>query len=511
MEEKWYKNKETMFCVSLAFLFMLVSVLLMLHHEPWRDETRPWMYARDSLLLGYILTQEIDGTTYPMDITYIYPSLLFHLGLPYVSYSVMNILVMLFSIILFLRYAPFSRLQKGLFVFGYYIFYEYNIIARSWAFTILFLFCIAVMYKDRFKNPFLYNSLLFLLALTHPLVSLIATILAAFYYIELFFPKINFRGIIGTIQPFTKRHFFCLILLMLGFAYIFYPAFNPQNVAEPFRVWNTTMSIYHLGTIPTTVVDAFLPVPKLQVEFWQTRGISRALYGLPIFLATMLFFINKRTPLVLYLAMSCSLFAFFFLRMPAAFRHAGLIFIIFFFTLWIAQEYKENERWKVRVNPRILNLILLVLLSIQIIAAGIASYYEWQYDFSSAQRAGSFLKENGLLNNKTFIASYPSVEMASILVYTPEYPKFYFIEYGEFRSFMVSDEKHPSYNVLQYSLTQLTEIIETETKNKGYETVLLILDRRIEASEEGSEAYELIVGFEESIITDHIFIYKKIK
>lgn len=504
-------DKEKLFYWSLSFLFLIVSVLFMLHHEPWRDETRPWIYARDYPMLDYVITREIYGATYPIEMTHIYPSIFFNLGLPYISYSITNILVMLVSVILFLKYAPLSKIQKLLFIFGYYIFYEYNIIARSWAFSILFFFCIAVLYKDRFKKPVLYNLLLFLLALTHIYVFILATILAALYYFELFFPnvKINARDM-NLSQGFTRRHSICLVLLILGFSYIFYPNLNPQNVPEQFTEWNTEMSIEHLGTIPTAVVDAFLPIPKLQVEFWQTRGISRALYGIPIFLATLLFFVNKTKPLLLYIALCSSLFALFFFRAIAAFRHAGLLVIIFVFCLWIAKECRENERWKVSVHPKILNMILIVLLSIQVIAAGIALYYDWQYDFSSAERAASFLKENGFLSSRTFIASYPSVEMASILVRTPEYPKFYFIEYGEFRSFMVTDKKTYAFNALPHPLTELTETIEMETENKGYETILLILDRKIEASEEGSKKYELLVGFEESIVTDHIFIYKKI-
>ena len=512
MEEKWYKNKEIVFCVLLASLFFLLSFLLMLHHEPWRDETRPWIYARgDYPMLDYIMTREFYGATHPMDITGIYPSLLYHLGLSYISYSITNILVMLASVILFLRYAPVSKFQKALFVFGYYIFYEYNIIARSWSFSILFLFCIAVMYKDRFKKPIMYNMLLFLLALTHIYVFILAAILAALYYFELFFPKVGINAHSTMDTPsFTKKQILCLSLLIIGFSYIFYPNLNPKNVPEQFTEWNTEISIKHLGTIPTAVIDAYLPIPKLQIEFWQTRGFSRALYGIPIFLATMLFFVNRIKPFLLYVALCSSLFALFFFRAIAAFRHAGLLFIIFFFCLWIAKEYKENERWKITVSPKVLSSILIFLLLIQVIAAGIAFYYDWNYEFSSAERAASFLKENGFLNNTTFIASYPSVEMVSILLRTPEYPKFYFMEYGEFRSFMVTDKKTYAFNDLPHPLTEFTEIIEKETSNKGYLIVLLILDRKIDASEEGAAQYELLAAFEESIITDKIFIYKKV-
>ena len=504
MEVKCYHNKQNIFYLCLILLFIFSSVLLMQRHEPWRDETRPWIYARDYPMLDYILTRQFYGSSYPLEMTHIVPSLLFNLGLPFASYALTNVLVMFFALTLLVFYAPFSKLQKFLFIFSYYLFYEYNIIARSWSYGILFFFCLAVLYKNRFKRPILYNLFLFLFALSHIYTFIFAAILAAVYYYELFQNVFREKK-----ESFTKTHGICLLLLFSGFFYIFYPTINPQNVPAEFSAWNTEISIHHLGAVPTAVIDAYLPVPKLQINFWQSRGISRALYGLPLFLLTMLFFIRKPTLLLLYLALCSSLFAVLFVRTICAFRHHGLLFIIFIYCLWVAKEYQEsNFTIKWHVNTKVLNAILVVLLSIQVIAAGIASYYDWTYDFSSAERAASFLKKGGYLTDQSFIASYPSVEMSSILVRTPEYPKFYYLEYGEFRSFMVTSEETYRFNDRPHPLTEISETIKQATENKGYTTILLILDRPIESNEEGAEQYKLLAGFEENAINTPIMIYE---
>ena len=499
-------KKKTIFNFCVVGVFIVLSLLIIVRHEPWRDETRPWIYARDYPMLSYIVTREIYGASYPVEMTHIVPSLLLNLGLPFSSFSITNFLIMLFSILLFLIYSPFSKIQKGLFVFGYYVFYEYNVIARSWSYAVLFLFCLAVFYKDRFRKPFVYTGFLFLFALTHVYTFILAVVLTAFYCVDLLKGKVSAK----SSQSFKKSHVCYLILLFIGFLYIFYPNLHPQNVPPQYTQWDTELSVYHIGTIPTAVIDAFLPIPRLQINFWQSRGISRALYGFPIFLITVLFFIRKIKPFFLYITLCSSLFALFFFRGSGAFRHHGLLFIIFIFSLWISSYYRENKLIPWRINKKVLNGIFLIILSIQVIAGSISYYYDWKYDFSSANRATSFLKENNFLTDKTFIISFPSVEMASILVNTPEYPKFYFLEYGELRSFMVTDLNTSIFNSKEHPLNEITQVIEKEITDTDYESVLLILNREIKLSENTSKQYVLLTSFENNIINDPIFIYKKI-
>lgn len=143
----------------VIIVYIILSLFLLLSHEPWRDEAQAWLIVRDSpnissmiRLMGY------EGTP---ALWYFILFPLVKLGLPYFSMAILHFLIALSVVIIFISRAPLPKSQKFLFIFGYYIFYEYSIIARSYVLSVLFLFLIANLHRDRFKKPFLYSLLIF--------------------------------------------------------------------------------------------------------------------------------------------------------------------------------------------------------------------------------------------------------------------------------------------------------------------------------------------------------------
>ena len=76
------------------------------------------------------------------------------MGFPYESIKFVHITITFATAILIVYKAPFSRLTKLLFLFSYYMSWEYAIIARSYIVTLFLLFSIATVYKNRFTQPF---------------------------------------------------------------------------------------------------------------------------------------------------------------------------------------------------------------------------------------------------------------------------------------------------------------------------------------------------------------------
>src|SRR4030042_2768558 len=85
------------------------------------------------------------------------------IGLPYISEFILHLIIAVAAVTVFILYAPFSRITKLLFIFSYYMAYEYSIIARSYGLSILLLFLIAALYSQRFEFPLWYAFLIFLL------------------------------------------------------------------------------------------------------------------------------------------------------------------------------------------------------------------------------------------------------------------------------------------------------------------------------------------------------------
>ena len=58
------------------------------------------------------------------------------------------------SVTIFCLYSPFNYQQKFLFSFGFFPFYEYLVISRNYAFSMLFLFAACTVYSSRKKLMF---------------------------------------------------------------------------------------------------------------------------------------------------------------------------------------------------------------------------------------------------------------------------------------------------------------------------------------------------------------------
>lgn len=494
----------------IILVFIVLSLLLLLNHEPWRDEAQSWLLTRDSPDIASLLHLTSYGAAMPVWHLIVFPFA--KSGLPYFSISVVHFLLILAAIVVFIKYAPLLKYQKILFIFGYYPLYEYNTIARKYVLVVLFLFLIAALYKDRFRKPILYSILILLLANTSVHSLVIAITLSGVYIFELKSQR-NYS--------FTKKHIASLLIIILGFSVAIYQLWPPPDLNPMTARWNLDLTTRHIAKIPNAVVGAFLPIPQLKVDFWNTKLAYdfvkyRPVWGLPLFLLSLGFFIRKPKPMFIYLLSSVGIFSIIFLKYSGYLRHHGLIFIIFIFSLWVANEYEERSLIKSRVINRLFNknnltYLLSILLFLQITASSVAFYYEMNYDFSSGKKTAAFLKKNGFINNDTFIATYWSPRLLAILPYIPKpYSKFYSIGLEDYRSYVIWNKEY--YSSKDLSIDEVVDRVDNAIQNKGYSRVLLILDKKIEDKKEESESkkeftekYNLIAHFDKTIVDDESF------
>ena len=127
--------------------FAVLNLIGILRHEMWRDEVHAWMLARESSSLVELF-QNLRYEGHPS---------LWHLCLYGLSQLTSNPLIMKIfhweigvAIALLIHcYAPFRRTQKILLSLGYFIFYEYSVISRSYSFSVLFLFLFCALYASQ--------------------------------------------------------------------------------------------------------------------------------------------------------------------------------------------------------------------------------------------------------------------------------------------------------------------------------------------------------------------------
>ena len=142
-------NKSRIFSFWATFFYALLTSIVAIYHEPWRDEAQAWLIARDLDIISLFKQMRYEGTPALWHLI-LFPFA--KLNFPYCTITIIHLVIAISMVYLFVSYAPFSRITKLLFIFSYYIAYEYAIIARNYNIAILLLFLIAIFYKERFEH-----------------------------------------------------------------------------------------------------------------------------------------------------------------------------------------------------------------------------------------------------------------------------------------------------------------------------------------------------------------------
>src|SRR4030042_6089558 len=118
------KNASFGFAVFLILLYSAIQVLLLIHHEPWEDEARTWLIVRDLDIVSIFNQMAYEGSP---ALWYMLLVPFAKIGLPYISEFILHLMIAIAAVTVFILYAPFSKITKILFIFSYYMAYEYSI------------------------------------------------------------------------------------------------------------------------------------------------------------------------------------------------------------------------------------------------------------------------------------------------------------------------------------------------------------------------------------------------
>jgi hypothetical protein len=168
----------------LIFLVWLLTVgFLALHHAMWRDEVRSLTIA----LAGNDLIEmfkRLHGEGHPAVWYLLLRSAHTVVGrvevLPVVAF-----LVALAIVGLLLFRSPFPRVLTAGLVFSKVLWFEYSVMARNYGISVLILFLIAEAYPKRRDSGLVVGALLFLLANTNVIGTLMAGAFLLFWFVDL--------------------------------------------------------------------------------------------------------------------------------------------------------------------------------------------------------------------------------------------------------------------------------------------------------------------------------------
>lgn len=189
-------NKQKIFnkknvCWFIFILYSILNLILMLRHEPWRDEIHAWLMAKELSIPELIVESRFDG--HPI---------LWHLllmpfakfGFPIITLNIIGYVIVLISVWLFLFKTDLPLPFKAIVSFTIPFTYTFSAISRNYSLIILLFMLITTLYNKRNEKPILYSILIALLVHTHSLAwGLVAglTITFHFYEIILYFKHKN--------------------------------------------------------------------------------------------------------------------------------------------------------------------------------------------------------------------------------------------------------------------------------------------------------------------------------
>lgn len=499
---------DTYYAICVTTAFILVGGFCAFHHEMWRDEIQAWLLARDSTsVIELFANMKYEG----------HPAL-WHLCLMPLSritaspiiMQVFHLLIAAATVFLFIQYAPFNKIQKFLFSFGYFALYEYAIVARNYAIGVLLITIFCVLYRDRYKRFVWIGIVLILLAHTsvHALIVTIAIGIALICeYLYFYCCRENKTSENG-------QH------IWIGFALIGIGILTAVLQLNPptdtgFAVgWHFKIEGQRINNITKIITQAMFPLPRPAMGFWGSHQLnSYAIFQfirLPlcylIVLWCILRCIKRPTALLIYLIATVGLLAFFYVKYGGSIRHHGFLFFTFVLTSWIYHDCPElNLKFNALsiIAQRCFSVVFTCILIFHYLGGITAITMDYKYIFSNGKRTAEYIKEQGLQD--VFMVGDTDFAVSPVVGYL-EKKEIYYPKGSRFGSFIRWD-KARTHGVSNPKIVEAANLLRTQTD----QDVLIIMNRTLQ--EELIEQYqlELLKSFTGSTIGDegfHIYIIK---
>ena len=211
MKNKFFNTKTLKFIIFI--IFIIFNIFLITIHEPWRDEARAWIMAKNLNIKELYIVSKFDG--HPI---------LWHLilmpfakfGFPYITIQIINLVMCLAAAYIFYFKLKLNDIIKTIILFSAPFIYVYTTIARNYCLILLFVILIAYIYEKRHIYPIKYIVLLTLLLNCPTMCWGLSIILFIFFTYEFFNKKIHSEEKI-KLKDFIPFIFYILTLIIVIF------------------------------------------------------------------------------------------------------------------------------------------------------------------------------------------------------------------------------------------------------------------------------------------------------
>jgi hypothetical protein len=422
-------KKGTTYIYLLAAIYFAVGLIGICHHELWLDEAHHWLLARDSNSV-FELIQNTRMEGHPLLWSFIlYGISRFTTDPFWMQFA--HLLVSVSVVFLFLKKAPFDWAFKILFIFGYFMVFEYNLISRNYILGIFFLFLACTFFQNRGQKFSLVCLCLALATNSHLLFGIPALAL----FLALLAEQIQNRQLL-------KRPYFAGYLIFgLGLLSVYVQIHSTDS--------NWLLDPINKLSFQERMVGGFgsffkglITIPDFRtMHFWNSnlivnlgRPIAGLLALLIYLLPLLLFFKNRKTLFFVYTALIGTQI-FFFITQRSATRFDGITYIIIIMALWIERYFSSDEyklkdymlSWKLTIFQK---PIVYCILAIQFFSGVYAYGMDFKYPFTASKATADFIREKKINHGEIVTASCDGTALSPYLE-----EKVFFLCDGSYQSY----------------------------------------------------------------------------
>ncbi|MBE9115467.1 hypothetical protein IQ249_06095 [Lusitaniella coriacea LEGE 07157] len=471
--QTFFKDDRAFVRVSICLFFGL-GLIGILNHAMWRDELTIWLIVRDSESWKDFL-EVIRYEPHPA-LWYFCVAVLFRLSQNPAIMQLFHLGIGTIGAYLFLRYSPFSKVHKILFIFGYLPFYEYLIISRNYSLGILFAFWFCTLYETRRRSYLGLSILLFLISNANAYSLFIAVALGATLILEYIFRnEFDYRTRASFLDRLTSLTIFILGAFS-SIAFLIPPGDNLEHGGLS-SGWTFVFSLRHFFTALARLWNSYIVVIVAGDSKYYSVVICGVL-SLVIIAFVSGFLIKKHLALFFYLFATTEILLFTYTKFLGAQRHFGHLYIVFIIALWLANYYPTSNRLASSIaRSRVLSnwmefasfhkkTFITIILLLQLIAGIIAFNRDLVIPYSASKATASYIKANNL--DRLFIVGSEDVAMAPISGYLNQ--KIYYPERQGLGSFVLFNTAREKVDI-EETLNQVERLLQEK-----YSEILLILN-----------------------------------
>jgi hypothetical protein len=449
------------YILPIALLYFLVSLCGIFHHELWLDESHHWLLSRDSETLSALFhNARYEG--HPL----LWNILLF--GITRITANpfwmqLLHVMIATTAVVVFLRKSPFPMIFKLLFIFGYFMVFEYSVISRNYSLGVLFLFLACAQFRKRRHGFVLLCSFLAVACHTHLMFVVIASALFLIAVSEHFENR----------TMFAPMHVAGYVIFTLGLAIVAWQIIPPADTKFFTHIDIPFWDKFTKGFM--ALFKGLIVIPDFTtIHFWNSNLIVNlskplaATFGLLAYFVPLLLYRSRKTLFFVYVALLGTQI-FFFVTQLGATRYDGLTYIILITGLWL-DHYFDADQHKLSdfLASTKLNLLRTPIVYTVLLVhffSGITAYaMDYKFPFTTAREASAILKQVHPKGNNTLCLFCDGTIVSPYLE-----KKLYFLCEGDYRSYCDWQSDCPANVPLDDVISMLTHYMKTH-ESAGYIT-----------------------------------------